>query len=224
MSSIFNVEKMLEFFNTIFYFLMTNLLFLIFNLPLLWFIFFVGISRIETYLPLFLVCLIPTGPALVALLYSMRQYVAYKDTTVWIPWMKSYKTNFKTALPLTLIQLSAIFILICNIQIFSSIYPILGLRIFFTLLTAILILSIPYAYLLIMRFHVSTLGALKSSLALVFTYPVLSVCNVMLFLFVLMLFELSAGTTFLFISTIYAFCVVISNRLVLKKLEVKVAC
>lgn len=221
MNTLFNLEKVLSFFSTIFYFFMTNLLFILFNIPLVYFILFAGISRIGTYLPLFLVCLIPTAPALAALFYSMRQFVVHKDTSIFRPWLKGFKTNFKTAFLVGILQLLTIFILASNIRIFTFIYPILPIKIIFTVLLGIVLLSIPYAYLLIMRFYMPVLGTLKTSIALVFNRPVLSICNMMIFFFVLMLFELSAGTTVLFMSTLYAFFILMSNRHLLKKIEEK---
>ncbi len=223
MNSIFNIEKMLDFFSTVFYFFMTNMLFIFFNIPLVFFFLFLGISHIETYLPLFLVCLIPTGPALAALFYSMRQFITYQSTNIFRNWGKGLKTNFKISLYVNCIQLFAVFVVICNIRIFTSLYPFLPLRVFFIMLLAILILSIPYNYLLIMRFYMSTLEVIKYSFAMAFANPILSICNMIIFLFVLMLFEISAGTTVLFIAPIYAFCILISNRHLMKKLEEQVS-
>ncbi len=58
MNNIFNIQKILNFFNYVFYFFVLNLVFLFFNIPLLSFIFLIGISNIETCLPLFLITLI----------------------------------------------------------------------------------------------------------------------------------------------------------------------
>ena len=53
MNNIFTIQKILNFFNYVFYFFVLNLVFLLFNIPLLAFIFLVGISKIGTYLPFF---------------------------------------------------------------------------------------------------------------------------------------------------------------------------
>lgn len=59
MSEFFNLEKLLTFFNYIFWFFMLNIFFSILNIPVILFFLFVGLSNITTYLPLFLVSLIP---------------------------------------------------------------------------------------------------------------------------------------------------------------------
>ncbi|MHC1750171.1 MAG: DUF624 domain-containing protein [Cellulosilyticaceae bacterium] len=219
MHELFSLERILEVFNIIFFFLLTNLLFVFFNLPLVLFLIFIGFSAIPTYLPLFLTCLIPLGPSLAAIFYCMHKFVVNKDCPSIRYFFKGYKSNFKESVVLGLLQLLFTFLLVCNIRIFTTTYPMLFLSIFFVILFCILILSIPYSYLLRIRFKMSTLEVIKASLTLVFIHPVLTVCNAIIFLFILMLFEISAGTTVLFMGSLYAFFILFSNKHLIKKLE-----
>ena len=73
LGELFHIEKILEVCEKILYFLKINLLFLVFNIPVLLFFLFVGISNVREYLPFFLLCLLPAGPAFAAVLFSMRQ-------------------------------------------------------------------------------------------------------------------------------------------------------
>ena len=66
---LFNLERILGFCEKFLYFLKINCLFLLSNLPVLLFFLFVGISQVRIYLPLFLLCLIPAGPAVSAVFF-----------------------------------------------------------------------------------------------------------------------------------------------------------
>ena len=57
LGELFHIEKILEVCEKILYFLKINLLFLVFNIPVLLFFLFVGISNVREYLPFFLLCL-----------------------------------------------------------------------------------------------------------------------------------------------------------------------
>ncbi|EIA29498.1 Putative membrane protein, partial [Candidatus Arthromitus sp. SFB-4] len=73
LNEIFNFEKLFDTFNYVFWFFILNLLFWIFNIPIILFFMFIGISRITTYFPLFLVCLLPTAPIFTVLLYCVNK-------------------------------------------------------------------------------------------------------------------------------------------------------
>lgn len=60
LGELFHIEKILEVCEKILYFLKINLLFLVFNIPVLLFFLFVGISNVREYLPFFsFVCCLP---------------------------------------------------------------------------------------------------------------------------------------------------------------------
>lgn len=219
MNELFSLEKILSFFNTIFFFFVINLFFMICNLPSILFLIFIGFSNISTYLPLFLLCLIPLGPSLAAIFYSMYKLVTYKACPLIRSFFEGYKKNFKAGIAISLCQLIVIFILTCNIRIFASAYPVFILHLLFIILFGIVILSIPYSYLLQIHFKMSLLEIIKASFTLVFTHPLLTLCNAMIFLFILMIFEITPGTAVLFMSSLYAFFILFSNKHLIKKLE-----
>lgn len=67
----------------IIYFLLVNLFFWGSNLPLLLFFVFVGISQAETFLPLFLLCAVPAGPALCGVFFSMNRMLKGTEVSAW---------------------------------------------------------------------------------------------------------------------------------------------
>ena len=210
MNNIFTIQKILNFFNYVFYFFVLNIVFLFFNIPLLAFIFLVGISKIGTCLPLFLITLIPFGPSITMLLYCTGKLIRNKDLDL-IPDIKlGLKLNFKQSLIIWIIELALIFILNINIKFFSS-YSII--------LSGILLFTSPYIYVLISRFSMNTKDIIKNSFILVFTRPLISIANIFSIIFTLILFEISPGTTFLFIGSVLAFLISYCNKYLLTELE-----
>ena len=75
MEELFNIERVLGFCEKICYFFTVNLLFILSNIPVLLFLLFVGAGKIRECLPLFLLCLVPTAPALSAVMYAMNRLI-----------------------------------------------------------------------------------------------------------------------------------------------------
>ena len=192
MSEFFNLEKLLTFFNYIFWFFMLNIFFSILNIPVILFFLFVGLSNITTYLPLFLVSLIPFGASFTALLYCMRKLVKYKDLDLFSDFIKGLKYNWKQSTLMWCGELFLIFLLSFNLRIFSTVYYSLPLTCVFIVL-----------------------------MVLTFTKPVVSIGNIVIFLFSLMLFEISPGTTVIFMASIVSYLIMFLNKNLLESLETK---
>ena len=97
MSEIFNLEKIFDVFNYIFSFFALNLLFMFFNIPVILFFLFVGISNIFNYLPLFLLCLLPTVPFNI-LIYCMNKFFKNKDLNIISDFKKGFLLSFKQSI------------------------------------------------------------------------------------------------------------------------------
>ena len=203
MSEFFNLEKLLTFFNYIFWFFMLNIFFSILNIPVILFFLFVGLSNITTYLPLFLVSLIPFGASFTALLYCMRKLVKYKDLDLFSDFLKGLKYNWKQSTLMWCGELFLIFLLSFNLRIFSTVYYSLPLT------------------CVISRFSMSSMDILRASVILTFTKPVVSIGNIVIFLFSLMLFEISPGTTVIFMASIVSYLIMFLNKNLLESLETK---
>ena len=217
MSNIFNLQKILNFFNYVFYFFVLNLVFLFFNIPLLSFVFLIGISKIGIYLPLFLITLIPFGPSITMLLYCTGKLIRNKDLDLMTDIKLGLKLNFKQSLIIWILELVLIFVLNINIKFFSN-YSII-LSAIFILISLIILFISPYIYVLISRFSMNTKDVIKNSFILVFTRPIISIANIFSIVFTLILFEMSPGTTFLFIGSVLAFLISYCNKFLLTELE-----
>lgn len=219
MNENFNLKKLFDWFDYIFYFFSLNLFFLILNIPLVWFIMFVGISKASTYLPLFLLCLIPTGTSLTAMLYCMGKLLRDKSLNVFQDFMKGIKSNLKQSLFFWLSELIIVFILYFNIKFFSTVnynLILIGIFIFISILIAT---TTPYIYILMSRFSMKNIDLLKTSLILTFTRPLMTVSNILICLVSLLLFEMVPGAMCLFIFSIFTFLLSYINRALISQLE-----
>lgn len=216
-----DIEKFLSFFNSIFFLLFLNLLFLASNIPFLLFFFGIGISEAGTYLPLFLLCLVPLGPSLSALFHSMEKWRINKDVYPFREYAKGYRKNFGQAVLASALQMAFAFILITNMKMFGSLFPSFFLNIFYLILFAVMILMTPNIYLLIMKFKMNLRQIFKTALVITISKPLLTLGNAAAFCIVLVFFELVSGTTFLFIGSIYALILMTMNKKLLEELAAK---
>lgn len=219
MGDIFNLDRIFDTFNYIFWFFLLNLFFMIFNIPLVCFFLFVGISNISTYLPLFLLCLIPVGPSLTALLYCMGKLIRHRTLNILQDFLKGLKLNFKQSTFLWCCELLVVFMLYSNIKFFSTAKFSLVITCLFISLIILILLMTPYIYMLISRFSMKPLDTIKASIVLVFTRPILTISNILILLASFILFELTPGTVILFISSIFSFLLIFVNKALLLELE-----
>ena len=93
--SVFKLDDILSTCEKIWYFFKVNILFLIFNLPLLLFLLFVGISQIRTYLPFFMLCAVPFIPAMSAVFFCMNRILHKYDTGALKDFLTAYSYCIK---------------------------------------------------------------------------------------------------------------------------------
>ena len=89
----------------------------------------------------------------------------------------------------------------------------------FITLFIILLLITPYIYLLISRFSLKSYALIKNALILAVTRPLITISNILILLFCMILFEVSPGTTILFASSIFTFLISYNSKLLLNNLE-----
>lgn len=219
LGELFNLERILGFCEKFLYFLKINCLFLISNLPVLLFFLFVGISQVRTYLPLFLLCLIPAGPAVSAVFFAMNRILRGTETTAWKDYKAGYLDTWMQKCCLAAIQCLLVWMFWTNVEFFSVQMPFLPLMILFFLLFAGAVLMTPNLYLLASRYQMRIRDYLKGAVVLLVTKPVLTIGNLAVAAFILMLLEIRAGTVVLFMASIYGFIVVFMNRNVMQALD-----
>lgn len=207
--------------NYIMWFFIGNLYFLICNLPLCFFFIFIGIKNVDTALPLFLLVSLPFGPAVTALLYVMGKLVKEKDLSITKSFFTSYKNNFKQSLLLWTLQLLLLTILHLNIQFFSiSYFGYLLIPFFYIAIFLISVLGL-YAYPLIAKFHISLLEVIKASLTIsIYKFPI-TIGNLIILIFAMILIDAKPSYAVLFISSITCYLLMFLQKDLHKELELK---
>ncbi|MGL4742532.1 MAG: DUF624 domain-containing protein [Sarcina sp.] len=221
MTNIINIEKILTFFNYVFWFLTLNILFLVVNTPLILFFLFVGISSMTTYLPLFLFAAIPFAASFTTLLYCMHKLIKTREVEPLKDFFTSFKSNFKNSTIIWICELLIIFILSTNIKFFAAVGGNILINGFFTLVLFILLLVTPHIFTLTSKFSMNIISTVKSAVILTITRPIITIANILCLVVTLMLFELNPATTVLFIGSIAAFLIAFANKTLVKELQEK---
>lgn len=104
--------------NHIYALLMTNLYFIICNILFLFF--FIGLKPSFSNLLIYFLALIPSGPAISALFYSVGKLLRKKEISPSKDFFKGYKRNFKDTMKFWLPLLLVSYILLVDLQYFIS--------------------------------------------------------------------------------------------------------
>ncbi len=221
MEELFNIEKVLDFCEKVCYFFTINLLFIISNFPVLLFLLFIGAGQIRECLPLFLFCLIPMAPALSSVMYTMNRLIHGTQGKALQDYKKGYCSEFLQKIGLGAGQLLVIIMCWTNIEFFTLQVNIFPLTIIFIILFAAAVLVTPNLYMLASRYEMKNVQIVKAAVTLLIAKPVSTLGNIVALGIVLAAFEISAGTTVLFMGSIYGFLVMFMNQGVIRKLENK---
>lgn len=221
MEELFHIEKVLGFCDKVWYFFTVNLLFVISNFPILLFLLFIGAGQIRECLPLFLLCLVPMAPALSAVMYTMNRLIHGTEGKAVKDYKKGYCSDFLQKIGLGAGQMLVIIMCWTNIEFFTLQVRIFPFTIIFMILFAAAVLVTPNLYMLASRYEMKNIQIAKTAVTLLIAKPVSALGNIVALGVVLAAFEISAGTTVLFMGSVYGFLVMFMNQSVLRKLESK---
>ncbi len=221
MEELFHIEKVLGFCDKVWYFFTVNLLFVISNFPILLFLLFIGAGQIRECLPLFLLCLVPMAPALSAVMYTMNRLIHGTEGKAVKDYKKGYCSDFLQKVGLGAGQMLVIIMCWTNIEFFTLQVRIFPFTIIFMILFAAAVLVTPNLYMLASRYEMKNIQIAKTAVTLLTAKPVSALGNIVALGVVLAAFEISAGTTVLFMGSVYGFLVMFMNQSVLRKLESK---
>lgn len=198
MDELFHIEKVLGFCEKVCYFFTVNLLFVISNFPILLFLLFIGAGQIRECLPLFLLCLIPMAPALSAVMYTMNRLIHGTEGKAVKDYKKGYCSDFLQKVGLGAGQMLVIIMCWTNIEFFTLQVRIFPFTIIFMILFAAAVLVTPNLYMLASRYEMKNIQIAKTAVTLLIAKPVSALGNIVALGVVLAAFEISAGTTVLF--------------------------
>lgn len=221
MNKYFNFENLNTIFNYIFWFFVGNIYFLICNIPFIVYLLLFSFKSFQSSIVLLFMALLPLGPSITALLYVMGKLIRYKDISITKDFFSSYKNNFATSITTAFIYEILIFMLFFNITFFKATSYGSLLMPFFYISLLVIFCCITYSYTLIARFHISTINVLKNSLILCISNPLITLGNMIIFLFALAFIEIKASYAFLFLSSIVCFLLMFFQENLFKELQEK---
>lgn len=219
MEELFHIEKVLGFCDKVWYFFTVNLLFVISNFPILLFLLFIGAGQIRECLPLFLLCLVPMAPALSAVMYTMNRLIHGTEGKAVKDYKKGYCSDFLQKIGLGAGQMLVIIMCWTNIEFFTLQVRIFPFTIIFMILFAVAVLVTPNLYMLASRYEMKNIQIVKTAVTLFIAKPVFTLGNLVALAALLVAFEISAGTTVLFMGSVYGFLVMFMNQGVMHSLE-----
>ena len=185
------------------WFLMGNLYFLLLNIPLiivLTLLFSVGTNPFPIGIAYIIVlCCIPLGPSITALLSVMGKLVREKDVNITKDFFKAYKVNFSQGLFFGTLETIIIFALYMDIKFFVlSGYP-KALTVFVLIVTACILALSLHLFPILSRFYFTKKDILKISAFYTITKFKTTLLNFGMILVV--------GFVFFKISTFIAVCI-----------------
>ncbi|WP_251549787.1 YesL family protein [Neobacillus muris] len=139
-TNMFGEGKFFGIANLIYGLLMTNIYFVFSNILFLFF--FMALQPSISNLTIYFLALIPTGPAISALFYSLGKLIREKELSPLRDFFYGYKINFKDTLKFWLPFLAVLFILLVDLHYFNSKGSILYLILSVVFLVAIIVLLV----------------------------------------------------------------------------------
>lgn len=154
--------------NYIFYLLMANIYFILFNIPIIFIlitIFANGSNPApEGFSIIIFICCIPIGPAATALFSVMGKLVREKDISIFNDYLKAYKSNFLQAVILWSIELSLIMVLFVIARFLSSRdFSYMIVMFYYWLILLVFIIGL-YMLSILSRFKMKSVDIIKISL------------------------------------------------------------
>ncbi|MCJ7842074.1 DUF624 domain-containing protein [Lederbergia sp. NSJ-179] len=200
------------FFLTNFYFILCNLLFFI--------VFFLADFVFENIL-LFYLTLIPTGPAMTAVLSTMGKLVREKDLHVTRDFFKAYQVNFWPTIKYWMIQLTIMLILAIDIGYSTNRSNVFSPVFFILLIVSVFIMI--YAFPIISRFEVKMKNLFIISMYANFKFFKVTLLNITSIIAFGIIYWTFPSISSLFLISLIGYFVMFNLQKPLKYLEMKMS-
>ncbi|MGV8982023.1 DUF624 domain-containing protein [Clostridium sp.] len=207
------------------WFLLGNLYFILLNIPLV-IVLFLLIANGSNPLPqgiayILIICCIPIGPAITALLSVMGRLIREKDISITKDFFKAYKINFFQSLFFWTLETIIISILYIDIKFFiSSSYPRVLTVFIFIVLGLIFLVSL-HVFPIISRFYFNKKDILKISAYYTIRKFNITILNFAILLLVIFIFFRISTFIFVFIFSITCYAIMFYEQKILLEIEEK---
>lgn len=204
------VNYIYAFFIINFYFILSNLLF---------FYGYYFTNAVFDYLALIFILLIPMGPALGAVFYTMGKLVREKEIQPMKDYLKGYKKNFKIALSYWMTQLCLLFILTLNYFYITETGELTILLPFFIFLLIFILSLNLYAFPILSRYEMKLKNLWIVSAYYFFKHWKLTLLNLTTILAFVLIYYQFASIVFLFFTSVISYLLMFNLKPLFQRLE-----
>lgn len=200
----------------LYYFLTTNLLFLLVNM--LFFVVFFSVPLLVENVLIYSLALIPTGPALAALFFSMGVLVRQKSLVPLKDFFRGYKDNLKVSLVFWVIQLTLSVIVLVDAFYFYTKGSVL-VAIIFALVFVLLAIFSMIGFPMLAIFEITVANIYRSAVVIMWRYFRKQLGNLLTIIAFAVIFYAFPSEMFLFFFSLIAFYIMRSNQTMFIDLE-----
>jgi uncharacterized membrane protein YesL len=201
-------------------FLLANFYFLIMNIPFILAFLLSFSSGITDISMILFLCMIPIGPALVALLSVMGELVREGDVQVSKKFFQAYTSNFFEALFFWCFELGILAVLYIDI-LFGTTKSGLQVYNYILIFMGFFLLSMSfYIFPIVSRFHLRIIDVLRLSLAYSIKKFLITILNY-ISLIALFMLQIKFNVLMLFVWSILCYLIMFYERNMLKEIEYK---
>ncbi|MDQ1003290.1 putative membrane protein YesL [Neobacillus niacini] len=207
--------------NHIYALFMTNIYFVISNIICLFF--FMTLEPTFSNISIYFLALIPTGPAITALFYSIGKLIREKELSPLHDFIHGYRINFKDTMKYWLPLLLVLYILIVDLQYFNSTPSIINsvLSIVFLIGIILTIVISMSAFLIIAGFKFRYRDLWKLSVYYSFIKVKITFGNISIVIITLFLISVTSKFLLLFIASLICYAFLLNSKGLLEDIQLK---
>lgn len=201
--------------NYFYWFIMSNLYFLLLNIPVFLVLIKINYFGIEqtSLLEIYLAS-IPIGPSITALYGVMGKLIREKDVSITKDYFRMYKMNFKQSIILWLMVLTVLFILYVDIRTSKTLFVYL-----YMILALLIMLISLYMFPITSRFYLKTKDIIIISIVKVFKEIKITLLLLAVVVLSFLIFNFMPGISILFIVSALCFTIMYLETTLLMKME-----
>lgn len=194
---------------------LSNLYFIICNIPLIYAMITFNGEWSISYSIMFIISVVPLGPAIVALLSTMDKLIREKDLSVTIDFFTSYKKGFKKSIIIWTIEILIMSIIVIDIGYFTG----TALWSFFIIMLIIAMFVFVNTNILMCRFN----GNPRIIFSLAFIYGMkkitITVTSMVICIISMIILIKIPLLSVYFIFSIASYCIMYYSQMIFKKIE-----
>lgn len=207
--------------NHIYALFMTNIYFVLSNIICLFF--FMTLEPTFSNITIYFLALIPTGPAISALFYSIGKLIREKELSPLHDFIHGYKINFKDTMKFWLPLLLVLYILIVDLQYFNSTPSTINnvLSVVFAIGIILTMVISMNAFLIIAGFKFRFKDLLKLSVYYSFMKVKITFGNISIVIIALFLISVTSKFLLLFIASLICYAFMLNSKGLLEDIQLK---